>query len=57
MQHQLQRIEEEDRNRDKGTPPDQRLGFFPVGASPTIFRMNPAKGVKGLRGLSTLQDS
>jgi hypothetical protein len=44
------------RNRDKGTLPNQRLGFFPVGASPAIFRMNQAEGIQSPRGLSMLQD-
>jgi hypothetical protein len=31
------------------------LGFLPVGASPAIFFVNPAKGIKGTRGFSTPQ--
>ena len=33
------------RNRDKGTPPNQRLGSIQVRASPTIFCMNLAEGI------------
>jgi hypothetical protein len=40
------------RNKDKGTPPNQRLEFFPVGANPTVFRVNPAEGIEGCRGLA-----
>jgi hypothetical protein len=35
------------RNRDKRTPPDQRLGFIQVWVTPTIFLLNPAEATKG----------
>jgi hypothetical protein len=44
------------RNRDKGTPPNQRLGSFPFRASPTIYLVNPVKGSRRPRGLTTPQD-
>jgi len=31
------------RNKDKGTPPDQRLGSIQVRTSPAIFCVNPAE--------------
>ena len=33
------------RNRDKGTPPNQRLGSIQVGVTLTILCMNPAEGI------------
>ena len=33
------------RNRDRGTPPDQRLGPIQVRGSPAIFCMNQAEGI------------
>ena len=44
------------KNRDKGTPPNQRVRSFPVRAIPTIFPVNQDEDTKGPRGLSTLQD-
>jgi hypothetical protein len=33
------------RNRDKGTPPDQRLGSIQIQTSPTIFYVNLVEGI------------
>jgi hypothetical protein len=41
---------------DRGTLPDQRLGSVQFGVSLAIFCVNLAKGIKGPRGLSMLQD-
>ena len=44
------------RNRDKVTPPNQRLGSVPVGATPAIFLLSPAETTKDSRVLSLPQD-
>jgi hypothetical protein len=43
-------------NRDKGTPPSQRLGSILVGATLAIFLLNPAEATRGPRVLSMIQD-
>jgi hypothetical protein len=44
------------RNRDKGTPPDQRLRSIQVGATLAIFLLSPAEAAKGSRVLPTFQN-
>jgi hypothetical protein len=44
------------RNRDRGGPPNQRLGSIQVRATPAIFLLSPADATKGSRLLSTPQN-
>ena len=44
------------RSRDKETPPNQRLRFVPVGATPAIFFLNPVEAARSPRVLSMPQD-